>query len=57
VVYGVEGPAWPSLDVAGLSAFDVLVDGAVRCARLVEQDPNLINASAHFLAFTQTPGA
>ncbi|GAA0563541.1 class I SAM-dependent methyltransferase [Paractinoplanes ferrugineus] len=53
-VYGVEGPTWPSLDVAGLPAFDTLVDAALRCARLVEQDPALINASAHFLAFTET---
>ncbi|WP_406630071.1 class I SAM-dependent methyltransferase [Amycolatopsis sp. WGS_07] len=49
-VYGVEGPAWPALDVAGIEEFDVRVDAAVRCARLVEQDPLLINASAHFLA-------
>ncbi|GIM97307.1 class I SAM-dependent methyltransferase [Paractinoplanes toevensis] len=54
-VYGVEGPAWPSLDNAGPAAFDELVNAALRCARLVEQDPNLINASAHFLAFTRTP--
>ncbi|MFF5296177.1 class I SAM-dependent methyltransferase [Paractinoplanes globisporus] len=49
-VYGIEGPAWPALDAAGLDAFDDLVDGALRCARLVEQDPLLINASAHLLA-------
>ncbi|MGW4397796.1 hypothetical protein ACWEHA_21115 [Amycolatopsis nivea] len=49
-VYGVEGPAWPALDVAGLEEFDARVDAALRCARLVEQDPLLINASAHFLA-------
>ncbi|MEU4243070.1 class I SAM-dependent methyltransferase [Actinoplanes sp. NPDC026619] len=53
-VYGVEGPTWPALDTAGLSSFDELVDAAVRCARLVEQDPNVINMSAHFLAFAQT---
>lgn len=49
-VYGVEGPAWPALDVAGIEEFDARVDAALRCARLVEQDPLLINASAHFLA-------
>ncbi|WP_433384649.1 class I SAM-dependent methyltransferase [Actinoplanes sp. CA-142083] len=49
-VYGVEGPAWPALDVAGLDAFDTLVDSALRCARIAERDPLLINASAHFLA-------
>ncbi|MGW7534860.1 class I SAM-dependent methyltransferase [Amycolatopsis sp. NPDC054798] len=49
-VYGVEGPAWPALDVAGIAEFDARVDAALCCARLVEQDPLLINASAHFLA-------
>jgi SAM-dependent methyltransferase len=50
-VYGVEGPAWPALDAAGLDAFDSLADSAVRAARLVERDPLLINASAHLIAF------
>ncbi|HEX5199185.1 MAG TPA: class I SAM-dependent methyltransferase [Actinoplanes sp.] len=49
-VYGVEGPAWPALDVAGLDAFDALAGSALHCARLAERDPLLINASAHFLA-------
>jgi hypothetical protein len=49
-VHGVEGPAWPALDAAGLEGFDARVDAALRCARLVEQDPHLINASAHLLA-------
>lgn len=57
IAYGVEGPTWPALDTAGLPAFDTLIDGAARCARLVEQDPNLINASAHILAFAHTPEA
>ncbi|MEU4805304.1 class I SAM-dependent methyltransferase [Actinosynnema sp. NPDC023587] len=52
-VHGVEGPAWPALDVAGTDGFDDLVDAALRCARLVEDDPLLINASAHFLAFAR----
>lgn len=52
-VYGVEGPAWPALDTAGMSAFDARVDSALRCARLVEQDPLMINASAHILALAQ----
>jgi SAM-dependent methyltransferase len=55
--YGVEGPTWPALDMAGLGAFDDLVDAAVRCARLVEQDPRMIDASAHFLVFAQAPGS
>ncbi|MEV6232682.1 class I SAM-dependent methyltransferase [Saccharopolyspora shandongensis] len=49
-VYGVEGPAWPALDVAGVQEFDARLDAALRCARMVEEDPLLINASAHFLA-------
>lgn len=52
-VYGVEGPAWPALDSAGMSAFADRVDGALRCARIVEQDPRLINTSAHILAFAR----
>ena len=48
VVYGVEGPSWPALDVSG--EFDSRRDAALRCARLVERDPLLINASAHLLA-------
>ncbi len=38
-VHGVEGPAWPALDAAGLEGFDARVDAALRCARMVEQDP------------------
>lgn len=49
-VYGVEGPTWPALDVAGGDEFAARADAALRCARLVERDPLLINASAHLLA-------
>ncbi|MFC4014434.1 class I SAM-dependent methyltransferase [Nonomuraea purpurea] len=49
-VYGIEGPSWPALDVAGQGEFDRLVDAALQCARIAEQDPLMINASAHFLA-------
>ncbi|RJQ80734.1 class I SAM-dependent methyltransferase [Pseudonocardiaceae bacterium YIM PH 21723] len=57
-VYGIEGPAWPALDAAGLAAFDGLLDAAARCARLVERDPLLINASAHLLGVaTSQPAA
>ncbi|HEX5595265.1 MAG TPA: class I SAM-dependent methyltransferase [Micromonosporaceae bacterium] len=52
-VYGVEGPAWPALDVAGMGEFDTRVEAALRCARLVEQDPLLINTNAHLLAIGQ----
>ncbi|GAA2635731.1 class I SAM-dependent methyltransferase [Paractinoplanes durhamensis] len=55
IVYGVEGPTWAALDTAGMAAFDGLVEAAIRGARLTEQDPHLINASAHFLAVAQTP--
>lgn len=51
VVHGVEGPAWPALDVAGPDEFDERVEAALHSARLLENDPLLINASAHFLAF------
>ena len=54
-IFGVEGPVWPALDQAGLAAFDGLVDAAVRCARLVETDPALVNASAHLLAVARKP--
>ncbi|MBW4717911.1 class I SAM-dependent methyltransferase [Saccharothrix obliqua] len=50
-VHGVEGPAWPALDVAGIDEFDARVAAALHCARLVDQDPLLVNASAHLLAF------
>jgi hypothetical protein len=47
-VFGVEGPTWPALDMA--EDFDARVDAALSCARMLEQDPAMINASAHFLA-------
>jgi ubiquinone/menaquinone biosynthesis C-methylase UbiE len=53
-VYGVEGPAWTALDAAGEAAFDALLDAALRCARMVEQDPLLINTSAHLLAIAKS---
>ncbi|MFC0541111.1 class I SAM-dependent methyltransferase [Kutzneria chonburiensis] len=49
-VYGIEGPTWTALDAAGIDSFDTLAPAALAAARLVEQDPLLINASAHFLA-------
>ncbi|GAA4553239.1 class I SAM-dependent methyltransferase [Amycolatopsis samaneae] len=54
-IYGVEGPAWPALDVAGAHEFAARAEAALRCARLVERDPLLINASAHFLAVARSP--
>ena len=49
-VYGIEGPVWSALDAAGLAEFSARVPAALRCARLVETDPLLINTSAHLLA-------
>jgi len=49
-VYGVEGPAWPTLDAIGDERSDAFQDAALRCARLVERDPLMLNSSAHFLA-------
>lgn len=54
-VYGVEGPTWVALDVAGVDEFPTRMHAALHCARLVEQDPLLINASAHLLAFARSP--
>ncbi|GAA1332697.1 class I SAM-dependent methyltransferase [Saccharothrix algeriensis] len=56
-VYGVEGPGWAALDAAGADEFPRLVPAALRCARLVERDPLLVNASAHFLALGRAPSA
>lgn len=50
-VYGVEGPTWPALDVAGLDALDARLEAALVAARMAEQDPHLIHASAHLVAF------
>ncbi len=52
-VFGVEGPAWPALDVAGLDRFDDLAEPALRAARIAERDPHLIDTSAHLLAFAR----
>lgn len=52
-VYGVEGPAWPALDAAGMPEFDARADAALRCARIAERDPAMVNASAHLLAIAR----
>jgi len=54
-VYGVEGPAWPTLDAIGAERSDALQDAALRCARLVERDPLMLHTSAHFLAVATAP--
>src|SRR4051812_1316362 len=52
-VYGVEGPAGPALDAHGIERVDEFLPAAVRCARMTERDPALINASAHLLALAR----
>ncbi|MEU0790163.1 class I SAM-dependent methyltransferase [Amycolatopsis sp. NPDC005961] len=54
-VFGVEGPAWPALDAAGIAEYPHLAESALRAARIVERDPHLIDASAHLLAFAGQP--
>jgi SAM-dependent methyltransferase len=49
-VYGVEGPTWPTLDAHGIEHIERYLPAALACARLAEQDPALISASAHLLA-------
>ena len=49
-VYGVEGPTWPTLDALELRLFEARQDSALRCARLVEQDPPFLHTRAHLLA-------
>ena len=49
-VYGIEGPAGPTLRALGLDGLDERLEAAVRAARLVERDPALIAASGHLLA-------
>ncbi len=49
-VYGIEGPAWATLDALELRLFEARQDSALRCARLVEQDPLFLHTSAHLLA-------
>lgn len=49
-VFGIEGPTWPTMDAIGEDEFDGLRDAALQSACLVEQDPHMVNASAHLLA-------
>ncbi|MEV4050600.1 class I SAM-dependent methyltransferase [Amycolatopsis sp. NPDC049688] len=55
-VYGVEGPAWAALDVAGLGRFGELVEGALRAAEIAELDPRVVDVSAHLLAVARRVG-
>jgi SAM-dependent methyltransferase len=52
-VYGLEGPAWAAAD---LSDDPEVEAGALLAARLVERDPAIRAASAHFLAVGRKAG-
>lgn len=52
-VYGIEGPAGPTLRALGMSHLEDRLPAAVLAARFVERDPALIAASGHFLAVSQ----
>lgn len=49
-VFGIEGPAVPTLRALGMDHVEALLPAAVLAARIVERDPALIAASAHLLA-------
>lgn len=49
-VYGIEGPAGPTLRALGMDCIDERLGAAIRAARMVERDPALIAASGHLLA-------
>jgi len=53
-VVGVEGPAWTIVDAPGDDA-DARFDSALRCAQLTENYAELVDASAHLMAFTTVP--
>src|SRR3954447_785045 len=52
-VLGIEGPAGPALDAHGIERIDEFLPAALRCARIAERDPALINASAHLLGLAR----
>jgi ubiquinone/menaquinone biosynthesis C-methylase UbiE len=59
-ISGVEGPVWPSLVALEAHTGDTLADSAhlasaLTAARMVDSDPELVPASAHFLAFGRRP--
>ncbi len=49
-VLGIEGPSWATLDAIGLESFDDHAASAVAIAELLEDDPEAVSMSAHFLA-------
>ena len=53
-VVGIEGPVWTIVDAPGDDA-DAWFDSALRCAQLTENYAELVDASAHLMAFTTVP--
>ena len=49
-VFGIEGPAGPTLRALGTDCLRERLDAAVRAARMVESDARMIAASGHLLA-------
>jgi ubiquinone/menaquinone biosynthesis C-methylase UbiE len=54
-VFGIEGPAAPTLRALGSDCLEQRLDAAVRAARMVEDDPQMLAASAHLLAVGRKP--
>lgn len=55
-LYGIEGPLWPLLPLAGGPETDgALFAEVLRCAALFERDPEVLGTSAHLLATARTP--
>ncbi|GAA4586257.1 hypothetical protein GCM10023107_02000 [Actinoplanes octamycinicus] len=56
VIHGVEGPGWPAAEAAlpGPHA-DATFDGALRLARLLSTEPEVVPASAHLLVAATAP--
>lgn len=50
-VLGVEGPTTAALDNAAPDKADDVLAAAIRCARILESDPAVMETSQHFLAF------
>ena len=53
-VLGIEGPAWTIVDAPGNDA-DARLDSALRCAQLTENFAEIVDASAHLMAFATAP--
>jgi len=49
-VLGIEGPAWPAVDAADDDRRPDIMASALRCARLLEDDPAVVAASGHLMA-------